>query len=266
MIKIGLLGGGNMASAIAAGVLKQGLLASDQIAVFDINHEKKQRFASAGHPVFHSVEELVRACSYIILAVKPQVFPQVLPQVKQGMSADKVLVSIAAGITAQAIQEAMGFPCKVVLVMPNTPILLGKGSTALSRVEPTTQAEFDTVQALFASAGLAEEIAPDKMNEIIPVNGSSPAFVYLFAKVIVDCAQKAGIDPAVANRLFCQALIGSAQMMLDTDQSHQQLIDTVCSPGGATLAGLDALEQHGFSAGIEAAFAACVRRAGELSQ
>lgn len=265
-VKIGFVGAGNMAGAIIGGAVEKGGYAPEEIGVYDISPEKREEYAARGCRAFANVEELVAACGTIVLAVKPQVFPAVLPQVKTAMTADKVLVSIAAGITAQSIQEAVGFPCKLVMVMPNTPLLVGEGAAALSRVAPTTPAEFQEVRALFAAAGIAEEIGPDKMREIIPVNGSSPAFLYLFAKVIVECAQREGIDPDTANRLICQTLVGAAKMMTDTGKTHQELIDMVCSPGGTTLAALEAMETAGFSDAVRAGFDACVKRAKELSQ
>ncbi len=264
-LNIGFIGAGNMAGAIIGGIVAKDLLKPQQIGVFDISDARLEECRGKGLVPFADIPSLVKDCGYIVLSVKPQQFPEVLPKVKEQMTPDKVIISIAAGITAKTIQDGVGFPCKVVLVNPNTPLMLGCGATALCRVEPCTVEEFAFVQNIFASAGMAVQIAQDKLNEIIPVNGSSPAFIYQFAKVIVNKAQQQGIDPELANRLFCQTLIGAAQMMLQTGKSHQELIDMVCSPGGTTLAALKAMEENGFSKALESGYDACVARAKELA-
>lgn len=265
MKTIGFIGAGNMAGAILANVLQGGLLSADQVAIYDINKEKCDRYARDGHPVFDSVPELVAACSSVVLAVKPQTFPDILPQVKQAMTADKLLVSIAAGISASYIQDSIGFPCKLVLVMPNTPLMGGVGATAVSRIEPTSTLEFLAIKSLFAASGIVEEVPADKMNAAMAVHSTTPAFMYLFAQTLVESAVQAGVDRAVAGRLCSQMLVGSAWMMEHSGKTYQQLIDMVCSPGGTTLAGLSALEKGGFTTAVQQAFAASVRRAEELS-
>ncbi|MFV0401914.1 MAG: pyrroline-5-carboxylate reductase [Oscillospiraceae bacterium] len=262
-LRVGFIGVGNMAGAIIKGILKQGLYRPEEIGLYDVSAEKLKEHP--GCAAFESVPALVAACPMVVLSVKPQVFPEIMPLVKEGMKRDTVLLSIAAGITAQSIKEAVGFDCKVVLAMPNTPLLLGKGATALARVAPTTKEEFAAAMELFASAGIAEEIDPSLMKEIIPVNGSSPAFVYLFAKVLADSAEQSGIDKQVALRLICQTFIGSAQMLRDSGMGPDELIKMVCSPGGTTIAAMDALYANGFDRALEQAYAACVYRAKELS-
>lgn len=265
-LPIGFIGGGNMASAIIKGVTSASLYAPDQIGVYDISAEVTGRFQSGGYSAFASIPELVEQCEIVVLAVKPQTFSQALPQMKPAMSPDTLVVSIAAGITASSIQDAMGFPCKLVLVMPNTPLLVGEGAAALSRIEPATQEDFETVRRIFASAGIAEEVPADKISDSIPLHGSSPAFIYLLAKTLADSAEAHGIDRDTANRLVSQTLIGCAKMMTETGTSHQELIDMVCSPGGTTLAALEAMERAGYSKAIADGYEACVNRAHELAK
>lgn len=266
MKNIGFIGAGNMAGAIIAKVLDCEILPASKIGIYDISPDKRAQFAASGHLAFNSIEQLVAACDTIVLAAKPQNFPEIMPLVRQEMTPDKLLVSIAAGIGAQYIQDSVGFPCKLVLVMPNTPLLVGAGATALSRIEPATKEEFEEIRGIFALSGIAEEVPPDKMNAAMSIHSCSPAYLYLFAKTVVACAEREGIDPDVANRLFCQMLVGAAAMMTETSKTHQELIDMVCSPGGTTLAGLAALDEAGFVSAIQAAFAANTRRAEELAK
>lgn len=262
---LGFIGAGNMAGAMINGILGKEILPPSDIAVCETDPAKAEAFGSRGCALYAAIPELVAACGTIVLAVKPQSFPQVLPEVARAMAADKVLVSIAAGISAEMIKKEMGFDCKVILVMPNTPLMLGEGATALARVEPTTEAEFARVRVLFNAVGITGEVPPGKMREVIPVNGSSPAFIYLFAKTIVECAGNYGLDRETAMGLFCQTLIGSAKMLTESGQTPAELIRAVCSPGGTTLAAMRALEDGGFANAIVRAFDACVTRAEELA-
>lgn len=264
-IKIGFIGAGNMAGAILGGIVRAGGIPPAQIGVYDISEAQTAKYAAAGHPVFESVPALTAGCETVFLSVKPQTFSDILPLVRQGIRPQTLLVSIAAGIPAQRIKDAMGFDCKVVPAMPNTPLLLGCGATALAKIDPVSDAEFEYVKGLFELAGATAQVGADKLCEVIPVNGSSPAFIYRFAEVLCAKAQEAGIDREAALRLLCQTLIGSARMLLESGRSPRELIDMVCSPGGTTIAAMQALGQNGFDRALEAAFDACVRRARELA-
>ena len=264
--KIGFIGAGNMAGAIIDGITGSGMLAPAQVAVYDIRESQREHYAARGFKVSASAAALVDGCDYVVLSVKPQNFADVLAEIKGHPRPETVFVTIAAGISAEFIKEALGCDAKVVRVMPNTPLLIGCGSTAMSRVAPATEEEFAFVKSVFASAGGVEEISPDKMNEVIPLNGSSPAYIYLFAKVFVDRAVELGFDADVANRLFSNPLIGSARMMLESGKSHQELIDMVTSPKGTTFEGLAALERCGFDKALIACFDDTVRRAYELGK
>ena len=265
IVPVGFVGTGNMAGAIIGGITGKKIFAPGQIGVFDVNREALAEYTQRGHVAFESAEQLVAGCKTIVLAIKPQVFDVVLPQIAKSMAPEKVLVSIAAGISAERIKKAVGFDCKVVLVMPNTPLLIGYGATALCRVEPASEEEFAFVKRIFETAGIAEEVDCSLMKQVIPVNGSSPALVYLLAKLMADNAGRVGINREAADRLFLQTLIGSAQMMLQSGKTQQELIDMVCSPGGTTLAGLAALREQGFEQAVAAYYNACIRRAEELS-
>lgn len=255
-----------MAGAIINGIVANKLLVPGNIAVYDVSEEQMKSYAARGFGTYSSAKELAGACNYIVLAVKPQNFPDVLSEIAAAKQTDAVYISIAAGISAQYIKELLGFDAKVVLVMPNTPLLIGCGSVAMCRVAPTSPEEFEFAKSMFKSAGTVEEIAADKMNEVIPLNGSSPAYIYLFAKVFVEHAVSLGFDSDTANRLFCNTLIGSARMMMETGMPHQTLIDMVTSPGGTTYEGLQALERCGFAQALTECFDSTVRRAYEIGK
>ena len=263
---VGFIGGGNMASAIIRGIRQSEQLRELALGLYDINSEKAAALAKeCGMTHCGRIEELAEQSRYLVLAVKPQNFPEVLPQIKGHLAADTIVVSIAAGITADYIRSVLGENTRVVTVMPNTPLLLGCGATALSTDRQTPQDDFTFVCDLFHASGEVAVIPADKMNEIISVNGSSPAFIYLFAQGFVEYAQSVGIDGEVALRLFAKSLEGSAKMLTDSGRTIDELIQMVSSPGGTTLQGLEALRANGLPQAVQAACEACTKRAYELS-
>ncbi len=265
-MKLGFLGGGNMAGAIVGGLLRTGHLAPHELAVCDLDEQKRLQYAQQGIATFTDAIELAGSCRFLVLAVKPQNCAEVLGQIAPHLTPESVVISIAAGISASFIKAAVGFDVKTVLAMPNTPLLIGQGATAISCTPPTTPEELAFAKNIFACAGHVEEIAPECMREVIPLNGSSPAFIYEFCRLFVEQGVALGFSPEVANRLFCHSLIGAAQMMLQSGKSHRELIDMVCSPGGTTRKGMDALEAAGLARAVDECTKATVQRAYELGQ
>lgn len=267
MYRFGFVGAGNMATAIFGGILSSGILSPEKICLFDISEEKRNAFAEKGASPLGSCAEVMAQSEVILLAVKPQNMEKVLTEMAPHYTPDKIIVSIAAGISAAYIRRLIGCEtAKIVLVMPNTPMLIGYGAVAMSHDDSVTAEEFRFVRDVFSSAAEVEEIPAHLMNEIIPVNGSSPAFIYLFAKLVSEYSDKLGIPYETASRLFCHTLIGSAQMMLQTDKTHQQLINMVTSPGGTTFAMLDALKECDFAHAVDESFDRCIKRAYELGK
>ena len=246
-IKIGFIGAGNMGTAIMKGIA--GSSASEKIQLYAYDPDRSKTNALHEYGVIESMNEadLTTECDYIFLAVKPQIIESALDAAASSATAGKVFVSIAAGITAEFIASRTVQDAKVILVMPNTPLLLGEGATALSRNDRVTDEEFGVILDIFRICGKAAVVPADKMKEIIAVNSSSPAFIYLFAKGFMEYAASAGINSETAKMLFAQTLIGSAKMITDSGCSIDDLIKMVSSPGGTTLAGLDCLYEGGLT-------------------
>ena len=177
----------------------------------------------------------------------------------------KIIVSIAAGITTKKIETLLDKKAKVIRVMPNTPALLQYASSAIAKDKNVDDETFKNVKKIFSSIGFVEEISEDKMNEIIPVNGSMPAYLYYFVEAFLEEAVNEGLDYEVSKKLACEAIIGSCKMIMESGKPTDELIKDVCSPGGATLAGLKVLEDEEFKKIIKDAYKACVKRAYELS-
>ena len=266
MTTVGSIGAGNMGTAILKGILGSKAAQETQVFAYDPSTERTEQLRADGvTPCVSGVEVLAKA-KYVFLAVKPQMFDTVLDEIREGVTADTVLISIAAGITADYIRSKTRPDAKVVLVMPNTPLLLGAGASALACCPPTTQEEFETVRGFFDACGISAQLPEDKMKEIIAINGSSPAFIYLFAKAFVDYAAGEGISPETSLPLFAQSLIGSAKMLTESGYTIEELIRMVSSPGGTTLAGLDKLYAGKLEQTVDECCRACTKRAYELSK
>lgn len=275
MASVGFIGAGNMGFAIIKGIVESCLCGEASVSAvprtislyaYDPNNEMIQRLKQFGVEACSSEVDLIEKCDYIFLAVKPQQLDSVLDKSGASFTKDKVIISICAGITAEYIQSGTHPDAKVVLVMPNTPLLLGEGASALSRNANVTDEEFDFVKNIFSSCGKAAVIPSDKMKEIIAVNGSSPAFIYLFAKAFVDYAKSVDIDEETAKILFSQSLVGSAKMITDSGYTIDELIKMVSSPGGTTLAGLQELYDGKLTEAVDKACRSCTKRAYELSK
>jgi len=263
---VGFIGAGNLAGAIINGIIDQGYIIQSKCFVFDVIPQKAQEVTP--HPVHicASPGEVAAQADYIFLTVKPQIYEQAIGQIKHLLDDTKVLVSVAAGMPTARIKQFAGCDCKVIRTMPNTPILLGQGAVALAKTPPVTNDEFDYVLNLFNAVGKAAVIDEAQMDAIIAVNGSSPAYFFLFAKAVTDFAAGQGIDHETALALFCQTMIGSAHMLLDAGKSPEELIQMVASPNGTTEAALKSFAATGFVQGIADAMAACTNRAIELGQ
>ncbi len=265
LINFGFIGAGNMGAAIMKGIFNT-KNESVKVFAFDVDKAKVDALAEYGVTACDSAAEIVEKCKYVLLAVKPQMIDAVLKDIADKVTEDTVLVSIAAGISEKYIKSVTKDDAKVVLVMPNTPLLLGEGASALSKSEPTTDEEFGFVKSVFDCCGKSAVISVDKMKEIIAINGSSPAFIYLFAKAFVEYAISEDIDENTAKELFAQSLIGSAKMITDSGYTIDELIKMVSSPGGTTLAGLDELYSGDIAGTVKKACASCTKRAYELSK
>lgn len=264
MIRLGFLGAGNMGTAII-----KGICASDrndaELYVYDKDSEKVKALARLGVKECGSEAELAERCGYILLAVKPQVLGDILDKMKHAVTEKHVIISICAGISSEFIKAHTNSNVRTAVVMPNTPAMLGLGASAIARDNAISDDEFEFAKSVIASCGIVREIPMDKMKEIICINGSSPAFIYLFAKGFVDYAGEAGIDEKAALELFAQSLVGSAKMLTDSGMTVEQLIKQVSSPGGTTVAGLDKLYEGKLAETVKAACEACTKRAYELA-
>lgn len=260
MAKIGLIGMGNMGSAILYGLLK---VYGPENMIFTAAHQEKMDQVTNATKVKHasSNRECARQVKYLILAVKPQYFDDVFGEIKDVLTPEQVVVSLAPGITIETIRTRLGGNVRVVRAMPNTPAMLGEGMTGVS-YEPGSfdEEEKEEVLRIFSSCGRMELVEERLMDAVGCVSGSSPAFVYMFIEALADSGVKYGLPRQTAYTMAAQTVMGSAKMVLETGKHPGRLKDEVCSPGGTTIAGVSALEEYGFRNSVIKAADACYEK------
>lgn len=263
MKRILFIGAGNMASAIANGLSKAGIVDDSNVILFDKNTEQYSKFPST-FTIATDIESGIMQADYIFLSVKPQNIKDVLSQIKIDIS-KKVFISICAGITIESIESHFS-SIKLVRAMPNTPLLIGQGITALCKNDNVLNEEFEFVKSIFSSCGMVTEIDEKDINALTAITSSSPAYVYLFIKSMYDGAKSLGFDYENTVELICKTFIGSANMVLSSEKTLEEQIAMVKSPNGTTERALNVLESQNISATISDAMLACTKRAAELAE
>ena len=248
---IGFIGAGNMGKAIIKGILSVGQATPEEILVYDSYQPSLERIQrELGVSITSSENEVAQKASIIILAVKPNVINEVLNKIKEDITRDKVLVSIAAGTSIEKLSDNLPNETKVVRVMPNTPALVGQGMSAISCNPHVTEEEKQVVLSIFNSFGKAELVSESLMDAVTGLSGSGPAYVYLFIEALADGAVFQGMSRESAYKFAAQTVLGSAQMVLQTGKHPGELKDMVSSPGGTTIAAVKSLENDGFRSAV----------------
>lgn len=264
--KMGVIGAGNMSMAITKGIVGGNIMSPKEIGVYVHTPSKIPSFEQQGFSICENAAQAYQSSRFVLLGVKPQVISSVLEEITPLPYDGQILISIVAGVSMEYMQSCFAQEVKIIRIMPNTPLLIGQGACAFSRSANVTDREFQEALEMFRLMGCVEVIEENQMNEIIPVNGSSPAFVYYFIQRMIESSVKRGIDPDVAQRLICQTFIGAANMISQTDAPIPQLIQNVCSPGGTTLEAIKVFDEQNLGGILEEAFEKCIRRAYEIGK
>ena len=264
--KFAFLGTGNMASAIIKSM--HGNYTPDKIVLFDKDTSKYDNYKDKNYVLAESACKAVELADYIFLAVKPQNFTELLTEIREANLdlSNKTFVSIAAGITTEFICEKLGTNVAVIRTMPNTPLLVGKGVTALSKNKFVNEKIFKEMCAVFAASGTSFTLPEEKMNDIISVTSSSPAYVFLFIKSIYDAAVEMGFENKDLLEIICKMVIGSTEMVLKTGKTPDELISMVKSPKGTTEQALNVFMDNNLPEIVKNAMIKCSERAEELSK
>jgi pyrroline-5-carboxylate reductase len=256
-----------MATALAKGFLTAGLAQAERIAASDPVEAARQEFArTTGGRTLTDNRQTAAESDVLFLAVKPQQMAEVLGQLRGRLSADHLVISIAAGIPLGIIARGLGEGPRLVRVMPNTPCLVGCGVSAYCLGPAATRDDAALVNRLLSAVGRAVEVPEKLLDAVTGLSGSGPAFVYVMIEALSDGGVNMGLPREVATALAAQTVLGAAQMVLSTGQHPGVLKDQVASPGGTTIAGLQALEEHGLRAALIAAVEAATERSIELGK
>ena len=257
-MKLGVIGAGNMGSAIIRGYIGNG---ADPQSVIVCGHHPERlepMAAELGITLMSSAVELTEVSDVVLLAVKPKDAGKVLEEINPAFTPGKILVSIVAGKTMEDLAAVCPAAEKIIRVMPNTPALVRSGMTALCWNDSVGEEEFEAVKEIFEGIGRVQEVPENQMDAVTGLSGSGPAFVYLFIDALSDAGVLCGLTRAQALELAAQTVYGSARMVLETGTHPAALRDAVCSPGGTTIEGVRELEAGAFrSTVIEAVIAAC---------
>ena len=269
-MKLGFIGLGNMASAIIGGILKEKMAAPGEIAgsakTEKTAAEKAEQY---GISTCTDNRKIAAWADVLVLAVKPQFFPEVIAEIRDLVEEGTLVISIAAGKTIAYIEEQFGVSergkrLKIVRCMPNTPALVLAGCSGYCVNAHVGQEERNLAERLFGSFGKAIEVPERLMDTVGAVSGSSPAFVFLFIEALADGAVAEGMPRKQAVEFAAQAVLGSAKLVLESGLHPGELKDMVCSPGGTTIQGVRALEKGGLRAAVMEAVTACAEKSRRL--
>jgi pyrroline-5-carboxylate reductase len=266
--RIGFVGAGAMAEALAGGLLAAGVDAA-RLRAADPDPARRKRFEQAlGVATTADNAELVAASDLVVLAVKPAVVAGALASLRgAGDAARPLWVSIAAGVPLAALERGLPEGAHVVRAMPNTPALVRAGATAICAGSHAGDGDVAAARALFESVGVCW-VAPSEglLDAVTGLSGSGPAYVFVFLEALGDAGVRVGLPRDAAYRLAFQTVLGAARMAIELGQHPAQLKDQVTSPGGTTIAGLERLEARGLRAAVYEAVEAATRRSRELGQ
>ena len=265
--RVGFIGGGMIASALMGGLVKaRAVPSSSAIAVSEPYTPMREKHLKNGFAATTSNAEVVQRSDTIVLAVKPDVIPAVLRECAAAVGTAKLVVSIAAGVPLRTLEGLLPPGARVVRVMPNLPCLVSEMAAGFAPGSHATRADAERVKALLGCVGRATEVPEKLMDAVTGLSGSGPAYGFVMIEALADAGVRAGLPRPTALTLAAQTMKGAAAMVLETGKHPGQLKDEVSSPGGTTIAGVEALEREGLRYAAMAGVAAATARSKELSK
>ncbi len=264
---IGFLGGGNMAEALIRGLVRGGHLEPQDVGASGPRPERMDELAREyGIRTTTDNLELVKQSRIVVLSVKPQIIDRVLLQVGKQLQEGTLIISVAAGVTTAHIEERVAAGIRVVRAMPNTPALVGAGATALARGAHANDEDIALARVMFDAVGISVVLEESQLDAVTGLSGSGPAYIFLILEAMADAGVKVGLSRRNAQLLAAQTVMGSAKLLLETNQHPGQLKDMVTSPGGTAIAGLHTLEEGGLRTTLINAVESATRRSRELGR
>jgi pyrroline-5-carboxylate reductase len=265
--KVGFVGSGNMARALIAGLLKGNHLPKSSLLAS--NHTDSTNVRIAKEYGIHTTSdnsEVAKKADVVVLAVKPQVIDKVAREIAPKITKDKLVVSIAAGVTTKRLEEIFPKGTHVVRVMPNIPALVSAGASALARGEHTSDDELSMAKQLFDSVGISVIVDEYQMDAVTGLSGSGPAYIFLLIDALADAGVKVGLSRNISLILAANTVLGSAKLLIESNEHPGELKDMVTSPGGTAIAGIHTLEEGGLRTTIMNAVERATQRSCELGK
>jgi len=256
-----------MAEAMIRGLVRGGHIGAERITASGPRFERLDELRTAyGIAVTTDNREVARGAELVILSVKPQILDKVLREVGDQLRTGTLVISIAAGVDTETIEAAVAEGVRVVRAMPNTPALVGAGATAISAGRHASEADLATARAVFDAVGITVALDESHLDAVTGLSGSGPAYIFLILEALADAGVKVGLSRRNAQRLAAQTVMGSAKLLLETDEHPGRLKDMVTSPGGTAIAGLHTLEEGGLRTTLINAVETATKRARELGR
>lgn len=258
-MKLGVIGVGNMATAILGGIIKNDIYKPEEIIGSNRSESGRQKAKNAlGICVTDDNKEVAKA-DIVMIGVHPEAHEEIIGEIKDIISEETIIWTIAAGITLADMETYFGKKVKVVRTMPNTPAQVGAGVTGVTPNSAVTEEDLAKVRTCIEATGIMEVIPESLMDGIIPVTGSAPAFLFMIINAMADGAVREGFPRQQAIRLAAATMLGSAKMVLDTGKHPESLKDDVCTPGGITIDMVKKMEEVGLRNAILEGMEACHR-------
>lgn len=268
-MKYGFIGVGHMGGAILRGFLKSGAIAPEDAVMLGHTPEKTENKArELGITPAVSGEQLTEMCDVIFVGVVPQVVPQVLESIMPALSGhedEKIIVSMAAGVTISSMEKILGESAKIIRIMPNAPAEVGEIMVSISGNRSASTEDIELVKELFDKIGEGREVDESLIDAVIGVSGSSPAYTYMYIRALAKCGVDNGMKPGDARVFAAQAVLGAAKLALKSDQPLDEMIDKICTKGGTTEAAVKVLSDLDFEGTIEKGAQAAADKSAELS-
>lgn len=265
-MKIGFIGIGNMGGALLRGSIAAGTAAEDVYAYDKSEQTLRAAVKELEIHTCESIEELVKSVDTVLIAVKPNIYESVLPEIAAALNQEQVVVSIAAGMSIGFIEQYLGKETAIVRIMPNTPAMVGESMTAVCKNDQVSELKFAPILKIFQSIGKAEVVEEEMIHAVIGVSGSSPAYAYMFIEALMEGAVKNGMNREQAKVFAAQSVLGAAKMVLETDVDPVQLRINVCSPGGTTIEAVNSLEDSNFQEIVIRAMDAAIEKSKAMTK
>ena len=255
-----------MGSALIEGAINTGVVKAENVLL----HSKSTTSAKAlaqrcGATVAENNSHVARECGLVLLGCKPFQVLDILTEISAELPGNTVIISVAAGITLAKMEDTCPEGTRIIRAMPNTPSLIGLGATGISKGKNATAEDTSATQELLSSVGMVKQTTESQLDAVTGLSGSGPAYVYTFINELSKQAIKEGLSPEDALQLATQTVLGAAQMVKQSSMTPTTLINQVTSPGGTTLAGLQALTDTGFETSIAAGVHAATERSREIA-